>query len=91
MSLPPSQELIEESRRRLGIPDNWGHVMCAAQCGEMVWYPPGVKEAAEAIGKTPIIFCSTKCTTDFLEGTAKANCPQCGHIPGGHSPGCPAS
>lgn len=88
MRTPPSEELIDESRRRLNIPDDWGHVMCAALCGELVWYPPGVIELARDAGKPLAVFCSNECTVSYLAGRSAANCPTCGGIPGRHEPGC---
>lgn len=53
-----SRELIEESRRRLGIPDDWTASACANDCGDIVWTPPGVVDAQRV--------CSAACLVEFL-------------------------
>lgn len=56
-----TEEEIEESRRRLNIADDWEWYPCAADCGDLVWVPPGSMSDARV---KPV--CSAKCATAML-------------------------
>jgi hypothetical protein len=62
---PP--ELIEESRRRLNIPADHEYQMCDNDCGELVWFPPGTKEAAANRPMPMPIVCSAACAQAWLK------------------------
>lgn len=55
------EEDIEESRQRLGVPDDWEWYRCANDCGDVVWVPPQV-------GDMPIApVCTVKCLHEFIQ------------------------
>lgn len=37
--ITPTQEQIDASRARLGIPEDWVWKPCANDCGDIVWVP----------------------------------------------------
>lgn len=56
----PTEEEIEESRRRLGIPDDWEWFPCSNDCGDLVWIPPGFGD----MRIEPV--CSNDCAQEFV-------------------------
>jgi hypothetical protein len=47
---------IDDARRRLAIPDEWGVELCANRCGDVVFVPPGIPELAGVLAA-----CSAEC------------------------------
>lgn len=54
-----SEELIEHARKEQEVPADWEYAMCANECGEIVFVPPGV------VGVVPTM-CSMKCALEQL-------------------------
>jgi len=61
-----SDEAIEESRKRVGVPDDWDVDWCANACGDFVFYPPGAREAAEEQGTPFVVTCTSECLEELL-------------------------
>lgn len=62
-----SEEVVEASRKRLGLPDDYEWYSCAAECGDIVWVPPGT-------GDQPIApVCSAGCLAMYLAAVEKAH------------------
>lgn len=57
----PTDEIIEQSRQRLNLPDDWEWYTCENGCGDIVWLPPG---AGDVPGGAPL--CSPACMAEFL-------------------------
>lgn len=55
-----SDEAIEASRTRLGLSSDYEWYTCAAQCGDIVWVPPGMGDQPVA----PV--CSELCLAKYV-------------------------
>jgi hypothetical protein len=54
---------IEESRISTGVPEDWVWVLCYADCGDIVWVPPGIEWKFPAV--RPV--CSAECAMTLMQ------------------------
>lgn len=61
-----TDEQIEASRQKLGIPADWSWTFCAGQCGDIVWMPPEIMDIAKV---APV--CSALCAQSVMARVAE--------------------
>lgn len=54
-------EMLERSRAKLGVPEEWEWYPCSNECGDVVWCPPGTGDIAVEV------VCSSECAMAFMD------------------------